>query len=63
MGKRNLYPTISTKKDKKKTRIFMDFLQYADGRNDLEAISKLIKIDNFYIKKIYNKLKKEGLVV
>ena len=63
MGKRKLYPTISTKKDKKKTRTYMDFLQYADGRNDLDAISKLIKINNFHIKKIYNKLKKERLVI
>ena len=63
MGKRNLYPTISTKKDKKKTRTYMDFLQYADGKNDLDAISKLIKINNIHIKKIYNKLKKERLII
>jgi aminopeptidase-like protein len=63
MGKRNLYPTISTKKSKNKTRIYMDFLQYADGKNDLKDISKLIKLDTINIKKIYNKLKKEKLIV
>ena len=40
MGKRKLYPTLSTTKQNKNTRNYMDFLQYADGRNTLKIISK-----------------------
>ena len=40
----------------------MDFLQYADGKNDLEIISKKIKINLRVAKKIYILLKKNNLV-
>ena len=54
MGKRGLYPTLSTIKKQKLTRSYMDFLQYADGTNSLEKISKLIKVDLKSVKKIYS---------
>ena len=38
MGKRGLYPTLSTKKEHKLTSGYMNFLQYADGTNSLEKI-------------------------
>ena len=41
----------------------MDFLQFADGRNSLKKISKLIKIDLDKAKIIYNILKKHSLVI
>ena len=62
MGKRNLYPSISTKKPKKNTRNLMNFLQYADGKNSLNNISKLIKLNLSKTKKIYFLLKKNNLV-
>jgi aminopeptidase-like protein len=37
-GKRGLYPSISTK-DKKNIMNYMEFLQYADGINDLKSIA------------------------
>ena len=52
MGKRNLYPSISTTKPKKNTRNLMNFLQYADGKNSLNNISKLIKLNLSKTKKI-----------
>ena len=61
MGKRNLYPTLSIKKKKPLTKNYMNFLQYSDGTNSLEKISKLIKLDLRSVKKINNILDKNGL--
>ena len=62
MGKRGLYPTLSTKNENKLTRSYMDFLQYADGTNSLEKISNLIKLDLNSVKKIYSILLKNNLI-
>jgi len=61
MGKRGLYPTLSTKGKEQLTRSYMNFLQYSDGTNSLEKISKLIKLDLRFVKKIYKLLNKHGL--
>ena len=63
MGKRGLYPTLSTKNKNKFTKSYMDFLQYADGTNSLEKISNLIKLDLKFIKKIYRILSKHNLII
>ena len=52
MGKRGLYPTLSTKNQIILTRSYMNFLQYADGTNSLEKISNLIKLELNSVKKI-----------
>ncbi len=62
MGKRGLYPTLSTKNENKLTRSYMDFLQYADGTNSLEKISNLIKLDLKSVKKINSILFKNNLI-
>jgi len=62
MGKRGLYPTLSTKNGKKLTRSYMNFLQYADGTNSLEKISNLIKLELNSVKKINSILFKNNLV-
>ena len=62
MGKRGLYPTLSAKNKKKLTKSYMDFLQYADGTNSLEKISKLIKVNINSVKKIYSILNKNKLI-
>ena len=62
MGKRGLYPTLSTKEDNYITRKYMDFLQYADGKNSIEQISKIIKTNLSTTKKIYVILKKKNLI-
>ena len=62
MGKRNLYPTLSTLNKKRDTQDLMNFLQYSDGRDTLEIISKKIKTNLKETKKIYKKLKKFNLV-
>ena len=40
----------------------MDFLQYADGKNTIEKISKKIDLNLGSTNKIYKKLKKYNLV-
>ena len=63
MGKRGLYPTLSTKYGKKITKNYMSFLQYSDGRNDLQDISHILKINMTLTKQIYFKLKKHNLII
>ncbi len=62
MGKRGLYSTLSTKNEKKLTRSYMNFLQYADGTNSLEKISNLIKLELNSVKKINSILFKNNLL-
>ena len=62
MGKRGLYPTLSTKNENKLTRSYLDFLQYADGTNSLEKISNLIKLELNSVKKINSILFKNNLI-
>lgn len=63
LGKRKLYPLLSRKDNKFKTpHRILDFLQYADGTNDLRAISNYI---NYPLKKtssIFSILSKNKLV-
>tara|TARA_Y100000590_G_scaffold466111_1_gene640438 strand:+ start:1074 stop:2369 length:1296 start_codon:yes stop_codon:yes gene_type:complete len=63
MGKRGLYNTLSMKRKFDITRSYMDFLQYADGKNSLEKISEKINLNLKVTKKIYNKLKKNNLII
>lgn len=62
MSKRGLYPTISINNKDKQTKNYMNFLQYSDGTNSLQNISRLIKLDIKNVKKIYSKLNKHKLV-
>ncbi len=61
--KKKLYKSVSIKNnDKLSSRKILDFLMYADGKNDLEKISDIIKINYNLTFKIYNLLKKNKLV-
>jgi len=62
MGKRGLYPTLSTKSNYKLTDSIMSFLQYSDGSNSLVKISKLLNEDLKYIRKINLILIKNKLI-
>lgn len=62
MSKRNLYPYISSNNMPKITKNIMDFLQYSDGRNDLNRIAKKINIKIKQAKKINKILLKEKLI-
>ena len=62
MGKRGLYPTLSTKEKKNMTKNYMNFLQYADSNNSIEKIAKKINLSLRLTKKIFLKLKSKNLV-
>lgn len=44
LGKRNLYPNISTKESNGTVQELMDFIVYCDGRNDIIEISEITNI-------------------
>jgi aminopeptidase-like protein len=63
MTRRNLYPTLSRHNNRTKDLAnIMNFLQYADGKNDLCDISVLININKKKTLKLFNKLKKSNLI-
>ena len=62
MGKRKLYDTLSTKSGSATTKYNMDFLQYANGKNDINDISRIINISLKLAKKIFTNLKKNNLI-
>ena len=62
MGKRNLYFYNPKTKRTEFPRQYMNFLQYSDGKNDLNMISKKIQINSKLINKMYLKLKKYKLI-
>lgn len=45
MSKRGMYPTISIKNNTNLNKNLLNFLQYSDGFNSIEKISKLIKLN------------------
>ena len=67
LSKRDLYPSLSNffakQTDRHKyARNVVNFLQYADGKNDLNKISKLIKLTYSQTYKIYKVLVKKKLI-
>ena len=62
MSKRKLYPTLSNNKVNQSTKDIMNFLAYADGKNDIENISKYISKNYLATNKIYNFLIKNNLI-
>ena len=62
LGKRGLYPTISQKGKYDKIKAMMDFIAYADGKNDLFDIAELINVPPYELIEIIEKLKINGLI-
>ena len=64
LGKRDLYPTLSTVQNKKfsKSRNILNFLQYADGKNTLNTISNLINLKLSETSKLYKILKLKNIL-
>jgi len=61
LGKRGLYPTISTKSSTNEVRSMMDFIAYADGENDLIDISNKINVPVWELYPIIEKLRRVDL--
>jgi aminopeptidase-like protein len=62
MEKRKLYKKTKNEKPNKLTRKIMNFLSYADGKNDIYLISKYLNIKIEETKKLYNLLLKKKLL-
>ena len=62
MGKRGLYPTLSKNSRPENIKNFMNFLQYSDGKNDLDTISSILNIKKKEALKIYRILKKSKII-
>jgi len=62
LGKRGLYPNLSTKETAATVETMMDFIAYADGTNDLLQISTIIQKPFWEILPIAQKLSEAGLV-
>ena len=62
LGKRGLYPTLSQKNSASAVKTMMDFLAYADGRNDLISIADIIGVPVSDILPIVSRLKEAGLI-
>tara|TARA_Y100000389_G_scaffold202789_1_gene249206 strand:+ start:2610 stop:3902 length:1293 start_codon:yes stop_codon:yes gene_type:complete len=64
LGKRGLYPTLSTIQNKRyfKSRNILNFLQYADGKNTINMISNLIKLKLSETNKLYRILKLKNIL-
>ena len=62
MSKRKMYASLSRNTIDRISQKYMDFLQYADGTNSIQNISKLINISYGEALKINNKLLKKKLI-
>ena len=62
LSKRKLYQNFTIPGEQYDSRKFLDFLQYADGKNDLKSIAGYIKKSYSNTIKIYKLLKRKKLI-
>ncbi len=62
MGKRGLYPTLSTKESSEEVRMMMDSLSYCDGKHELIDIAEKINIPSWTLYELIAKLVKQDLI-
>jgi aminopeptidase-like protein len=62
LGKRGLYPTVSQKGSADGVRVMMNFIAYADGKNDLVSIADLIGVSVWDLFPIVAKLEEARLI-
>nr|WP_321242376.1 DUF4910 domain-containing protein [uncultured Tolumonas sp.] len=62
LGKRGLYPTISTRDSTWATRKMMNLLAYADGSMSLLGMAEFFNVSFFELDKLCQQLEEEGLV-
>lgn len=62
LGKRGLYPTISTRESAQSVQTMKNLLGYADGTRDLLSIAQIIKADPLDCAEIAMKLAEHGLL-
>jgi aminopeptidase-like protein len=62
LGKRGLYPTLSTKESKQIVKNMMNLIAYCDSGHDLLEIADLIGVPMWELKQIVNALKEHDLL-
>ena len=62
MGKRGLYPTLSTKERDAKVKLTMDFLSYCDGFKDILEIADKLEVPAWSLYGIVSDLVKNNLI-
>lgn len=62
MGRRDLYPTLSTKKSGEEVRLMMDFISLCDGKTSLLNIADQLKIPIWDLYELCDKLDKHNLL-
>ncbi len=62
MGRRGLYPALSTKESTSTMAAMMDILAYADGTKDLIDLANIISRPMWTLLELINELKKHGLL-
>jgi aminopeptidase-like protein len=63
LGKRGLYPTLSTKKSGKETRLMMNLISYCDGDHTILDIAEKINVPSWELYELIEKLKSQDLLV
>lgn len=62
LGRRGMYPTLSTKNSAVRVRNMMNLLAYADGNRDLIDIAEIVNVPVWELTEIVEELKKQKLV-
>ncbi|MBV7298632.1 DUF4910 domain-containing protein [Enterovibrio paralichthyis] len=62
LGKRGLYPSLSTKDTQSQVQLMMDFMSYADGTKSLLEIADMVNCSFFDLHRIYVKLDEANLI-
>ena len=62
MGKRGLYPTLSSKKSDKKVKLMMDLISLCDGENSLLNIADELCVPIWDLYEIVDNLLKHDLL-
>ena len=63
MGKRGLYPTLSTKKSGEEVRLMMDFISLCDGMTPLLNIAELLNVPTWDLYDLVDKLLVHELII
>ena len=63
MGRRGLYPTLSTKDTNKRVRLMMNFISLCDGRSDLVQIADELGVPVWELYDLVDELQRHALIV
>lgn len=62
LGKRGMYPTISQKGQYDEVFVFLNFMAYANGENDLITISEYLNMSAYELLESFIKLRDHGMI-